>query len=81
MIETVSIGNSVQKAGCSAALIPDDVLNGGKTADGRKFFAGFYNISSQMGELQTNLVSISSNFSILMNDSSDPTINNVLVLC
>jgi hypothetical protein len=46
LIETLSVGDSIKKAGCSAAIVSDDVLYGNTTASGAQFFTGFYNINS-----------------------------------
>lgn len=81
LVETLKVGDSIQKAGCSAAIVPDDILFGNLTSNGRQFFTGFFNIAGQVGELQANLDNIANNFSILVNGSSNPTIENALSLC
>lgn len=81
LTETLSVGDSIQKAGCAAAIVPDDVLYGNITTSGNQFFTGFYNISSEIGQLQGNLDNIANNFSTLMPGSSDPTMDNVFALC
>lgn len=35
LVETMSVGDSIQKAGCSAAIIPDDILYGNSTSNGK----------------------------------------------
>jgi hypothetical protein len=81
LVETLLVGDSIQKAGCSAAIVADDLLFGNKPQDGSQFFSGFYAINEQIGELQDNLEYIADNFSILMTNSTDPTVENALRAC
>lgn len=76
----MDIGNAIRKTGCSAAIIPNDLLYGNKTNDGKSFYSGFYQITNQIVDLQANLGNISSQFAILNPGSPDKTMDNALQL-
>lgn len=51
LTQTLSVGSSIQKAGCSSAIVADDLLYGNRTINGLQFFNGFYKINSSIGLL------------------------------
>ena len=74
----MDIGDSIQKTGCAAAIIPNDLLYGNTTNDGKSFFSGFYQISLSIVLLQPNLQNIGRE--LLRLAPGNPIMDNALQL-
>jgi hypothetical protein len=58
---------------CSSAILIDDMINGNVTADGKSFFIGMSPLSTQIGVLNSNIVTIDNNLLTISDTGANMT--------
>lgn len=78
LIVTGENRTSYKKAGCTAAIMTDDVMNGNSTVNGGSYFMGMNMVPDALSYLQTNLSNIDGNLTQVWNTTPTTTINQAI---